>query len=107
MMSPKVAGSVALRSGEHFDIDGQSLTVRSYEVEGVVTLVAMSARPFPMPASSHLLAGSSSTAWMATHGVFAMYGVNRPAGSGRESMFLVAAMPMARLPQVAVRLHLI
>jgi hypothetical protein len=107
MMTPKVASSEALRGGEHFDLGGQSLTVRSYEVEGVLALVAMSARPFPMPAGSHLLAGSSSTAWMATHGVFAMYGLNRRAGTSGESMFLVAAMPMAQLPQLAVRLHLI
>jgi anti-sigma factor RsiW len=107
MEAPKMADSPALRNGEQFDFGGQPLTVRSFRVEGVITLVATSTRPFPMPGSSHLLAGSSFTAWMATHGKLAMYGVNRPGGDPRGSMFLVAAMPMAQLPQVAARLHLI
>jgi hypothetical protein len=107
MVSPKVADSSALRSGEQFDFGGQLLIVRSFRVEGVITVVATSARPFPMPASSHLITGSSFTAWMATRGALAMYGVNRPAGDINGSMFLVAAMPVAQLPQVAARLHLI
>jgi Putative zinc-finger len=106
MASATAANDAALRGGEHFDLGGQSVTVRAYRVEGITTVVATSATPFPMPASSHLVTGSSSTAWMATDGRLAMYGVNRLAG-GQESMFLVAAMPMARLPQVAAELHLI
>ena len=62
-------------------------------------------KPLPMPATSHLLAGSSLRAWMATDGTLALYGVNRPAG--QPSMFIVAAMPMAALPQVAAQLRLI
>lgn len=107
MTPPKIANSPALRRGEHFDFAGQSLTVRSYRVDGVTTLVATSAKPFPMPATSHLVAGSSPTAWMGTDDKLSMYGVNRPVRAGRESMFLVAAMPMTRLPQVAAQLHLI
>jgi anti-sigma factor RsiW len=107
MVSPKVADSSALRRGEQFDFGGQLLTVRSFRVEGVITVVATSALPFPMPASSHLVGGSSLRAWMATRGTLALYGVNRPAGDTSGSMFLVAAMPMAQLPQVAARLHLI
>jgi anti-sigma factor RsiW len=107
MMSPGVADQPALRAGEQFDFAGQSLTVRSYRVEGDIVLVATSATPFPVPSRSHMLAGSSPAAWMAAEGAFAMYGVNRPASGGRASMFLVAAMPMAQLPQVAARLHLI
>jgi Putative zinc-finger len=106
-MASSASNNTPLRSGEHFDIDGQSLTVRSYRIEGITTLVATSAHPFPMPASSHLVAGSSPTAWMGTDGKLAMYGVNRPAGNDRKSVFLVAPMPMARLPQVAAQLHLI
>jgi hypothetical protein len=96
-----------LRSGEHFDIGGQRIAVRAYRVDGVTTLVAVSDRPFPMPANSHLVAGSSSQAWMATRGSLALYCVNRPTGDDHHSMFLVADMPMARLPEVAARLHLI
>jgi hypothetical protein len=42
---------------------------------------------------------------MATKGKLSMYGVNR--GAGGESMLLVAAMPMAEMPQMAARLKLI
>ena len=95
----------ALRAGERMVVAGQPLVVRAYEVEGGETIVATSVRPFPVPPSSHWLSGSSSRAWMATKGRLSMYGVNRP--GGEQSMFLVAAMPMAELPQVAARLHLI
>lgn len=107
MMAPGIADEPALQAGERFDVAGQTLTVRSYRVEGDIILVATSARPFPMPASSHMLSGSSPTAWMAAEGPLAMYGVNQPAGRRGTSMFLVAAMPIAQLPQVAARLHLI
>ena len=107
MTASKAADSPGLRSGEHFDIGGQRISVRAYRVDKVMTLVATSDRPFPMPANSHLVAGSSSTAWMATRGSLALYCVNRPAGDDHHSMFLVAAMPMTRLPEVAARLHLI
>ena len=60
---------------------------------------------FPMPSAAHLLSGSTPKAWMATEGSLSMYGVNRRAGE--RSMFLVAAMPMAVLPEVAADLHLI
>jgi hypothetical protein len=95
----------ALRAGEHLVIGGQRLVVRAYELEGTEEIVATSARPFPVPPTSHLLNGPSPRAWMATKGQLSMYGVNRPAGS--ESMFLVAAMPMAEMPQMAARLDLI
>lgn len=107
MLSTEAAGNAALRGGEQFDFGGQTLTVRSYEVEGILTLVATSSHPFPVPVRADLVAGSSATAWMATHGKLAMYGVNHPAGRGAESMFLVAGMPVAQLPQVAARLHLL
>jgi hypothetical protein len=42
---------------------------------------------------------------MATKGQLSLYGVNRRPGG--ESMFLVAAMPMAEMPQLAARLDLI
>jgi hypothetical protein len=107
MTASKAADSPGLRSGEHFDIGGQTISVRAYRVDKVMTLVATSNRPFPMPANSHLVSGSSSTAWMATRGSLALYCVNRPAGDDDHSMFLVAAMPMTRLPEVAAHLHLI
>ena len=105
MMTPGSPPTSALRAGEHFVIAGQPLMVRAYQLEGTEELVATSARPFPVPPSSHMLAGSSSQAWMATKGRLSMYGVNRR-GRG-QSMFLVAAMPMAEMPQMAARLDLI
>lgn len=104
MMTPGSAPTKALQAGEHFVIGGQALAVRAYMLEGTEELVATSTRPFPVPAASHLLSGSSSQAWMATKGRLSMYGVNRRGG---DSMFLVAAMPMAEMPQMAARLNLI
>ncbi len=104
MMTPGSAPTNALRAGEHFVIAGQALMVRAYRLEGTEELVATSARPFPVPPSSHMLPGSSSQAWMATKGRLSMYGVNRRTG---QSMFVVAAMPMAEMPQMAARLDLI
>jgi len=105
MISTRTPPSGALRAGEQLMIDHQAMLVRAYEMKGGEALVATSMRPFPMPTSSHLVPGSSTEAWMATKGPLSMYGVNRP--RGEQSMFLVAAMPMAELPQVAANLHLI
>jgi len=105
MMAPGSAPTSALRAGEHFVIAGQALMVRAYQLEGTEELVATSAHPFPVPSSSRMLPGSSSQAWMATKGRLSMYGVNRRGGG--QSMFLVAAMPMAEMPQMAARLDLI
>ena len=80
MMTPGSAPATALRAGEHLVIGA-------------------------VPPTSHLLTGPSPKAWMATKGRLSMYGVNRQPGG--ESMFLVAAMPMAEMPQLAARLNLI
>jgi hypothetical protein len=105
MVTPGGHPSAALLAGERRVVDSQQMIVRAYMVHGKEAIVATSMAPLPMPATSHLLAGSSHRAWMATDGTLALYGVNRPAG--QPSMFVVAAMPMAALPQVAVELHLI
>jgi len=105
MVTPGGHPSTALLAGERRIVNRQLMTVRAYMVHGKEVIVATSMKPLPMPATSHLLAGSSLRAWMATDGTLALYGVNRPIG--QPSMFVVAAMPMAALPQVAVQLHLI
>lgn len=105
MVTPDGHPSAALLAGERQVVDRQQMTVRAYMIHDKVAIVATSMTPLPMPATSHLLAGSSLRAWMATDGTLALYGVNRPAG--QPSMFVVAAMPMAALPQVAAQLHLI
>ena len=105
MVTPGGHPSAALLSGERRVVNHQQMTVRAYMLHGKEALVATSMTPLPMPGTSHLLAGSSLRAWMATDGSLALYGVNSPAG--QPSMFVVAAMPMAALPQVAAQLHLI
>lgn len=105
MMRPAVLESRALSTGEHLVISGQPVLVRAYRVEGEMAIVATSMRPFAMPAASHLITGSSSRAWMATHGHLALYGVNH--APGKASMFVVAEMPVAQLPLVAAHLGLI
>jgi anti-sigma factor RsiW len=105
MMTPGTAPAKALKAGEHMVIAGQELAVRAYVMDGSETIVATSARPFSVPRSSHVLSGPSPKAWMATKGRLSMYGVNRP--GGKQSMFLVSAMPMAELPEVAAHLGLI
>jgi Putative zinc-finger len=105
MVTPGAQPTSALLTGERLVINHQQMTVRAYMIHGKEAIVATSMKPLPMPASSHLLAGSSRRAWMATTGNLALYGINRPVG--QASMFVAAAMPMAALPQVATQLHLI
>lgn len=105
MVTPGSVPANALRAGEHLMVAHQPLVVRAYELEGGEVVVATSVQPFPVPATSHRLSRPSSRAWMAAKGGLSMYGVNRP--GGQQSMFLVAAMPMAELPGIAARLHLI
>jgi hypothetical protein len=105
MVTPGGHPSTALLAGEERVINNQEMTVRAYMIHGKEAIVATSMKPLPMPTSSHLLAGSSLRAWMANDGNLALYGVNRAAG--HPSMFIVAAMPIAALPQVATLLHLI
>jgi anti-sigma factor RsiW len=89
----------------HLVLAGQAVNVRSVRYHGQMVTVATSSRPFPMPPLSHVLAGSSHDAWMATHGVLAEYCVN--SSDGKSSMLVVAKMPAAELPDVAAHLHLI
>ncbi len=89
----------------HLNAGGQSLLVKSMPFHGGVVLVATSPSPFPMPAASRVLTGSSTDAWMATQGKIAEYCVNQVAG--KMSMLIVAEMPEAELPNVAAQLHLL
>ena len=114
--SPAVAAVVAMaraRSGppvalasthrqEHMTIGGQRVELAAFRVEGVLTIVATASSPFAMPASSHVVAGSSDRSWMTTEGGIGLYCVNGVAG--RRSMLVAAAMPAVQLPAVAGRL---
>jgi hypothetical protein len=103
MMDRGGPGVGQLRAGERMEVAHQSMTVKAYRVHGQDLLVATSGHPFPVPAGSRPLPGRSRT-WTATSGRLSMYGVNHP--SGTPSMFVVAAMPVGRLPAVAAALHL-
>ncbi len=110
---PQVAAVMAMAAGklppvgawEAVRAGGQALEVRTFMVHHVATVVATSMRPFPMPATSHVLPGSSHGAWIASSGPWSAYSVNKAPGA--LSVLVVAAMPAAQLPQVAARLHLI
>jgi anti-sigma factor RsiW len=105
MLTPGATPPAPLMAGEHLMISHQPVAVRAYEMHGEEAIVATSTQPFSLPSHSRLLAGASRQAWTATHGRLSIYGVNRP--GGRQSMFLVANMPMAQLPVIAAELHLI
>lgn len=105
-MASHQAASVAPAAAlHHLMVEGQQIDVRSLRVDGHLVEVATSPRRFPMPSTSHVVAGSSQRAWMASRGSLGMYCVNR--GPRRRSVLLVAGMPAAELPQVAAQLHLI
>lgn len=89
---------------EHLMLGGQPVMLRSFETGRVATLVATSMRPFTMPPSSHVVPGSSPSAWMATRGAVGLYCVNAPAG--RESLLVAAPMPAVELPGMLDQLHL-
>lgn len=105
MLAPKVLDSAPIWRGEHVDIAGQAFTVRAVHFGGHAGIVAVSELPFPMPRKMALVRGSSPGAWMATDGATALYGLNRPAG--KASMVVVADVPIAVLPEMAARYHLI
>jgi hypothetical protein len=86
-------------------VDGEKMRVRFFLVDHVVVTVATAERAFPMVSSSDLETGSTSRSWLATMGDLGVFCMNHDRRG--ESMLLVAKMPAAELPAVAVRLHLI
>ncbi|MDA8297713.1 MAG: zf-HC2 domain-containing protein [Actinomycetota bacterium] len=105
---PAVAAVVALASQRsaampaRLSVDGRAVEVHRYRVHGALTLIAVSARPFAMPAASHVVSGSNHRVWMADRGSLGLYCVNAPAG--RHSMLAVAAMPAVALPSALAAL---
>jgi hypothetical protein len=86
-------------------VDGETVRVRFFVVDHEVVTVATAREPFPMVSSPHLEGGSSSRSWLATVGDLGAFCMNRDRPG--ESMLVIAKMPAAELPAVAVRLHLI
>ncbi len=86
-------------------VDGETMHVQFFVVDHLVVTVATETTPFPMVASSELESGSSSRSWLASMGDLGVFCMNHDRNG--ESMLLIAKMPAAELPAVAVRLHLI
>jgi Putative zinc-finger len=86
-------------------VASETMSLHFYVVDHLVVTVATARRPFPMVASSDLERGSSQKSWLATMGGLGAFCMNHDRNG--ESMLMVAKMPAAELPAVALRLHLI
>jgi anti-sigma factor RsiW len=103
-VAQSMAPSRPAGQGPTFVSQSQHIAVRFYRVEDLPVLVATSKKDFPMPEHMHM-AGSTSSDWMATSGKLGIYCVN--AQPGRQSVMVVAVMPVEALPRVAADLHLL
>jgi len=79
---------------------GQRIVLRTWRLGGTEAVVAVSERPFPMPAGATAASGGGM-AWYARAGRLGMYCVN-----GRTSELVAAPVPAAELPFLAARLPL-
>src|SRR5229473_2735208 len=78
---------------------GQQIVVRIWRLGGSEVVVAVSGRPFPMPASAR--GAGRGMAWSARLGKLSLYCVN-----GRTSELVAAPVPEAELAALAARLPL-
>jgi anti-sigma factor RsiW len=78
--------------------DGQRIVVRTWRLGGVEAVVAVSRRPFPMPARAQAVP-SQGMAWSARLGRLGLYCLN-----GRTSELVAAPVPAAELAALAARL---
>jgi hypothetical protein len=79
---------------------GQTIVLRTWRVGGTEAVVAVSSRPFPMPARAQGVAGMGM-AWSARLGKLGLYCLN-----GRTSELVAAPVPAADLAALAARLPL-
>jgi anti-sigma factor RsiW len=77
---------------------GQRIMLRTWRLGGTEAVVAVSQRPFPMPAGATAASGGGM-AWSARLGKLGMYCVN-----GQTSELVAAPVPAAELPFLAARL---
>jgi hypothetical protein len=78
---------------------GQQIVVRTWRLGGRQVVVAVSGRPFPMPASAR--GAGRGMAWSARLGKLSLYCVN-----GRTSELVAAPVPEPELAALAARLPL-
>jgi len=79
---------------------GQRVVLRTWRLGGTEAVVAVSGRPFPMPARSHAISGGGM-AWSARLGRIGLYCLN-----GRTSELVAAPLPPPELAALAARLPL-
>jgi len=79
---------------------GQRIVLRTWRLGGAEAVVAVSGRPFPMPARAVGVAGMGM-AWTARLGRLGLYCLN-----GRTSELVAAPVPPAELAELAARLPL-
>jgi hypothetical protein len=79
---------------------GQQIVLRTWRLGGAEAVVAVSGRPFPMPARARGVSGRGM-AWSARLGRLGLYCLN-----GRTSELVAAPVPAAELAALAARLPL-
>ena len=79
-------------------VGGQKIVLRTWRLGGTEAVVAVSSKPFPMPAHAQSVAGSGM-AWSARLGKLSLYCLN-----GRTSELVAAPVPAAELAALAARL---
>jgi len=79
---------------------GQKIVLRTWRLHGTEAVVAVSAKPFPMPARGQAVAGHGM-AWSARLGKLSLYCLN-----GQTSELVAAPVPAAELAALAARLPL-
>ena len=90
----EVGGPVTMTAG------GQQIVVRTWRLGGVEAVVAVSARPFPMPPGAQGAPGGGM-AWSARLGKLGLYCIN-----GRQPELVAAPVPAAELAGLVSRLPL-
>jgi hypothetical protein len=79
---------------------GQRIVVRTWRLDGIEVVVAVSGQPFAMPMGTHASPGVGM-AWSAQLGKLGLYCLN-----GRTSELVAAPVPDAELAALAARLPL-
>jgi len=79
---------------------GQRIVVRTWRLGGAEAVVAVSGRPFPMPARAQAISGAGM-AWSSRLGTLGLYCRNGP-----TSVLVAAPVPAAELALLAARLPL-
>jgi hypothetical protein len=98
--SGRHAAPVPVGSPETVTAGGQRIVLRTWRLGGLEAVVAVSGRPFPMPAGARGVSGGGM-AWSARLGRLELYCIN-----GQTSELVAAPVPAAELATVAPRLPL-